>query len=778
MKNKLLFLLLAVGACMKMTAQVDDVSVFITPTASYNWFDNKSTVEDGAMYGIQAGFGFGKTIELRGIYEKSSNLDQKFGRYADNLNDLGLDFELTAKDIRVTRKGGEIKANLASGDLAPYLVLGTGIQTYKRKFSEEKTYKTENIYGSGGIGLKINLSPRLTLNFEGRLFGYNMKPNSMLADPELMGDVSGDYSFEEWLEGQKSETMFNYSLNAGLQLYLGGTNEKDLSAMDRAYKQRFGSGLSDFKVTLAPTGAYVDFDDNTAFRDTYLLGAELGVDFTDYVGLRAYYLQATEDEKISLDFDKMSMYGADFVGRLNVGAGISPYVTVGGGYINVSDNYIGEVNDLQFINLSSKYFAKGCIGIDMPLGKRVDLFGAANLLYTTDRDNSDIGQIEGTEELKKHMMYNFGFRVKLSKSVDVDKVVAQAFDEEFAPERRAYDESLEDYEKRIKTYDQKVKERDSLIANYQNRIKELEKELKQAFDENDEIRAAEIMQEKKYLEGQIEKQEKPENPLIRMTPAELESLIDKVLKGVEEEESQKTIEQRLDRLEDLLIRMNQAQAERAAVPSAPGVPRTTMSTEPADVAQSSANDRLIEEISRLKQQLRDQEATIAQMQANIASQDREEASPRKVEIHAPSTPDSATDDSGAASGFNFKKGMAVFIGPSFGDATNVNIGLRSYHAFSNTSIMFTPDIYVGLGSKMAFGVNANGIVPIDINSDFTPYVGVGVGLNYINKKLKFAPNFIAGTTYKLGNGASVFLEYTGRGAFKNNQVALGYRFKF
>src|SRR5690625_1054247 len=106
MKNKLLFLLLAVGACMKMTAQVDDVSVFITPTASYNWFDNKSTVEDGAMYGIQAGFGFGKTIELRGIYEKSSNLDQKFGRYADNLNDLGLDFELTAKDIRVTRKGG------------------------------------------------------------------------------------------------------------------------------------------------------------------------------------------------------------------------------------------------------------------------------------------------------------------------------------------------------------------------------------------------------------------------------------------------------------------------------------------------------------------------------------------------------------------------------------------------------------------------------------------------------------------------------------------------
>lgn len=780
MKIKLLFLAFAIGAFMKMTAQVDDVSIFVTPTASYNWFDSKSTVKDGAMYGIQAGFGFGKSIELRGIFEQSSDLDQKFGQYADDLNDLGLDFDLTASDIKVTRKGGEIKANLSSGDLAPYLLVGTGIQTYKRKFSDDVSYKTENIYGTGGLGLKINLSPRLTLNLEGRVFGYNMKPNSMLADPDLVGDISGDFSFDEWLEGQKSETMFNYSLNAGLQLYLGGTNEKGLSDMDKAYKQRFGSGLSDFKVTLAPTGAYVDFDSDVAFRDAYMLGAELGIDFTDYIGLRAYYLRATEDEKISLDFDKMSMYGADFVGRLNIGAGISPYITVGGGYVDVSNNYIGEVNDLQFINLPSKFFAKGGLGLDIPLGKRVDLFGAANILYTTEKDNSDIGQIEGTSELKKHMMYNFGFRVKLSKSVDTDKAVDKAFDKRFAPERRSYDESLEDYEDRIKNYDQKMKERDSLISDYEKRINELEGELKQAFDENDEVKASEIMQEKKYLEGEIQKQEKPENPLIKMSPAELESLIDKVLKGVEEDEGQKSIENRLDRLEDLLIRMNQANVQVPSMPGSPGIPRTAMSTGSAGatgVTDGSANDRLIEEISKLQQKSKDQEATISQLQENQNIKTREDSSQKKIEIHAPSSND-RTDDLGAASGFNFKKGMAVFIGPSFGDATNVNIGLRSYHAFSNSSILFAPDLYVGLGNKMAFGVNANGLVPINLNSDFSPYVGVGVGLNYINKKLKFAPNFIVGTTFKVADTASVFLEYTARGAFKNNQIALGYRFKF
>jgi len=769
MRIKLLLFALVVGACMKMTAQVEDVSIFITPTASYNWFDKNSTVKDGAMYGIQAGFGFGKSIEFRGVFEQSSNLDQRFGKYMDDLNDLGLDFDLTASDVKVRRVGGEFKANIPTGGFSPYLLLGSGVQTFKREVSADQKYKTENIYASGGLGFKINLSERLTLNLEGRVFGYNMKPNSLLADPEMMGDVTGDYSFEEWLEGQDSKRMFNYSLNAGLQLYLGGRSDDDLTALDRAYKQRFGSGLSNFKVTLAPIGAYMKFDDKTAFRNTYLLGGELGIDFTDYVGLRGYYLRATEDEKISLDFDKLAMYGADFVGRLNVARGISPYLTIGGGYINASKNYVGSLDDVSVTNLSSKYYAKGGVGLDVPLGKRVDLFGAANILYTTDKDNSDIGQLEGTDQLRNHVMYNFGFRVKLGKKIDTDRAVDQAFEERFAPERRAYDEELKDYDQRIRDYDKKVKERDQRIKSYKQRIDELEGELKEAFDENDERRAAEIMKEKKYLEGQIQRDQEPENPLIRMTPAELESLIDKVLKGVEEEESKSAVEERLDRLEELLLRMNQAQIQGLDVPQERQMPTTSS-------VQSSSNDRLIEEISKLKNQIQEQEATISQLKEQGDKRQQSTARESRVEIHAPST-EERREEVSSSSGFNFNRGLALFVGPSFGDATNVNIGLRSYHTFSNSSIMFTPDIYVGVGSKMSFGVNANGILPISIDSDFTPYVGVGVGLNYIDSSLKFNPNFIVGVSRKIGN-TSVYLDYTARGAFKNNQIALGYRFRF
>ena len=42
-----------------------------------------------------------------------------------------------------------------------------------------------------------------------------------------------------------------------------------------------------------------------------------------------------KDEKVSLDFDKLSLYGADFLARLNVSNGVVPYITVGAGYLSL-----------------------------------------------------------------------------------------------------------------------------------------------------------------------------------------------------------------------------------------------------------------------------------------------------------------------------------------------------------------------------------------------------------------------------------------------------------
>lgn len=789
MKLRLLLVALLVGAGIKTYAQVEDVSFFVTPTASYNWFSKKTTVEDGLMYGLQAGFGFGKFLELRGFYEQSSDLDQEFGHYVDKLEDLGLNWDLPGRDVRVKRIGGEFKANFANkAAVSPYLLVGTGVHKYSREF-ENETLKTENIYGSAGLGFKFNITNRLTFNLEGRAFGSNFNSNSLIVDPDQLGDTD----YEDWLAGNKKVSVFNYSVNAGLQLYLGGTNDKDFSDLDRAYFKRFGSGLHGFKVTLAPAGAYVDFDRKSALNDTYLLGAELGLEFTDYIGIKAYYLRATEDEKIKFNFDELHMFGADFEGRLNVARGIVPFVTVGGGYLKVGDDYVAASANQT---AESKYYAKGGLGLSIPLSKYVDLYGAANILVTTEDDES-LSDIVVTDNLRNHKMYNVGLRIKLGKQVDTQGVVDATFESRFAPERRRYNESLEDYAKRmeaynkeIEAYSEELEAKDELLAIYQLEVEELEAQLKQAFDENDEEKVVEIIKEKQVLEENYKKASeeveklsvpaKKQDNLIRMTPAELESLIDKVLNEVDKEEAEKTIDQRLDRLEQLLEQLNKGEPTgmktRAVQPTEEVVEEVAVEYTPR-VIDNSANDRLVEEIVKLQERVKEQDRQISNLRHRSLSTSEETRKLQK-DINKGGKTRLVDNTTKTGSGSYFNEGLAVFLAPSFGDATNYNVGVRSYHSFSGTSILFVPDLYFGFGSRASFGLNANALIPVVQLDEFTPYAGLGLGLNYIDKSFKFAPNFIVGSSYQLGNGSSLFLDYTARGAFKNNQIALGYRFNF
>ena len=89
-----------------------------------------------------------------------------------------------------------------------------------------------------------------------------------------------------------------------------------------------------------------------------------------------------------------------------------------------------------------------------------------------------------------------------------------------------------------------------------------------------------------------------------------------------------------------------------------------------------------------------------------------------------------------------------------------------------------PEFYIALGSTNGFGISANGIYPFAIpNSKFEPYLGFGLGLHNLGKTFSFNTNVIAGTAFKVGRG-SLFADYTIRGIFRNNQIAVGYRFKF
>ena len=133
---------------------------------------------------------------------------------------------------------------------------------------------------------------------------------------------------------------------------------------------------------------------------------------------------------------------------------------------------------------------------------------------------------------------------------------------------------------------------------------------------------------------------------------------------------------------------------------------------------------------------------------------------------------------GQGTSWVINKGLSPFLGLSFGESSSFIFGIKGNYGFSNSRFVFVPDLYFGIGNKVAYGLNANVTYPLLVNnvSIFTPYVGVGLGINKADK-FKFGINIIGGTYINVGNG-SLFVEYTSRKFFDNNLFSLGYRFNF
>lgn len=193
--KKLFYLGLILLTAFQMKAQVSDISLNLTPTANYTWWDSQMFIENGPMVGGMIGIGLGRNLELRGIYEQSIDLKS-------TLNSLNMPVEFadkfSSRKVDVSRWGGEFKANIPTGStLEPYLTLGTGVQ--KLKYDE---LKQEQIYISGGLGAKYNLTDRVTLNLAAKLHAFNLDPSSILRinDPEADG-------FNDWIDDNITKPM-------------------------------------------------------------------------------------------------------------------------------------------------------------------------------------------------------------------------------------------------------------------------------------------------------------------------------------------------------------------------------------------------------------------------------------------------------------------------------------------------------------------------------------------------------------------------------------------
>lgn len=532
------FVLLSVSA----VAQVKDISFAVAPTADYVWFPKKTAVTNGFMAGGYVGFGFGRNLELLGSYKHSIGLKSTLDGY-DAPAAISNVFE--AKDVSIYRWGGELKGNIPMAySFQPYVTLGSGVQTIKANDLSQN-----QVYFGLGIGSKFNLARRLTLNIEAKATHFSLDSRNILYKPT----EANTSAYNSWINNNvEDKSHLAWSVGAGLQLYLGGRNPNELTELDQVY-----TSLKGFKVVIEPTLGYLNFSDDSNLRDAYFGGLALGVDFTEYIGVRGYYHRAMKDEKFSAEFDKLSIYGGDFLARLNVAKGVVPYLQIGVGYMKVGDDYVGKV--VSNTNTSG-IFAKGGVGLAIPLGKRVELFGVANLMYTTR--NEDVSSaLSSVHKLQSNVFYNAGVRIKLAKSVEKELYEQELGAAEAAkvwvatPTTTTNVASTVSPEKRN-------------LAYYNNQITAAEKQLQMAYQNGDTANANRLLKEKQqwenlrntYVAERLPYPASEQVRLVRMTPEELQQLINDVVKRIREGEV-KSPEQRIDRLEKLLLEMQDSKGE-------------------------------------------------------------------------------------------------------------------------------------------------------------------------------------------------------------------------
>ena len=532
------FVLLSVSA----VAQVKDISFAVAPTADYVWFPKKTAVTNGFMAGGYVGFGFGRNLELLGSYKHSIGLKSTLDGY-DAPAAISNVFE--AKDVSIYRWGGELKGNIPMAySFQPYVTLGSGVQTIKANDLSQN-----QVYFGLGIGSKFNLARRLTLNIAAKATHFSLDSRNILYKPT----EANTSAYNSWINNNvEDKSHLAWSVGAGLELYLGGRNPNELTELDQVY-----TSLKSFKVVIEPTLGYLNFSDDSNLRDAYFGGLALGVDFTEYIGVRGYYHRAMKDEKFSAEFDKLSIYGGDFLARLNVAKGVVPYLQIGVGYMKVGDDYVGKV--VSNTNTSG-IFAKGGVGLAIPLGKRVELFGVANLMYTTR--NEDVSSaLSSVHKLQSNVFYNAGVRIKLAKSVEKELYEQELGAAEAAkvwvatPTTTTNVASTVSPEKRN-------------LAYYNSQITATEKQLQMAYQNGDTANANRLLKEKQqwenlrntYVAERLPYPASEQVRLVRMTPEELQQLINDVVKRIREGEV-KSPEQRIDRLEKLLLEMQDSKGE-------------------------------------------------------------------------------------------------------------------------------------------------------------------------------------------------------------------------
>ena len=712
-------LMAAAFAGSNASAQVRDVSVMVSPYASYNWWNPNISLKNSPFVGARVGFGFGPFFEIRANYEQSINLKNAFQDKEWNpLNEKALD-KLEGMDMTISRVGGEAKVNLLGNyAVTPYLTAGAGVQifdynpfeTTREKGVDQSTpnaaweeakVKDKQLYYTLGAGIKLRITDRMAFSMEARNLGFNMNANNPFINK---------YTDMKDLDKKK---YGNWSALASFDFYLGGNAAPGSHQLGDRYASLFSDGFRGMKFVLEPGVQYVDFRNKTGLSDQWFIGGSAGVDFSSLVGFRAFYYQATkEPNKLSFDFNKdLKMYGANFIARLNYPRGIVPYLRFGAGYLDRNNLIESKDKEQAKENFKSHdLFGMLGAGIEIPISRWFALFGNADALLMTANEQS-IKSVSTPKDIAVNIGYTAGLRINLGDPVLQSELVDE-----------------------------------SQTVAYNERTNELR-------SDRESVNRAEV----KRLQHKM------------MTKKEFEEMVDRIMARIHEEESKRASLYTADET-DVILRALATQSNSTSTSTS----TTTVTSDDRAIKDLQARVGSLERDARSNNN-----GSVAPSTTIIApgtGYNAPQPAPRGSYDVAPSERPAAMHPNG---GWLKLNRLAAVTGVSLGESTSWALGMRGYMQISDSSFDFMPEIMFGFRQGgTSFDLAGNFVYNIDIKSRFTPYVGLGVGIFQHGLGTKFGTNIIAGTNINLGTNGEMFVDYTARSLFKNNQIAVGYRFIF
>lgn len=379
-KNFVLTLLLLLGTASFMNAQVKDISYTLSPALEYNFFNSKSGLNSGFLYGGQLGFGFGEFVELRANYMRSYKLKTDFSEYGfgrtiiQGLDTLTVTDAKISKAVQLQRYGGELKINVARSAVLPYILAGGGIQ----KFTGEQIIENSQIYTTLGVGLTASIKDRFTINVAGLSHAYRHNPLNYLltfGERNSFGIDGSDYV---------TESLRNWGVRASLLFYLGGRAPGQMTETDEAYLDSFTSGFSGLSVPIEPQFGAMAWNDALPYTDSYFGGLGAGFNFGPYVGLRGFYYSTLVTGDLTRRTG-LDLWGGEGIFRLSSGGGLAPYLSLGAGKIRINEDY--PQSDAG--SLENQPFLTGGLGIAVPFAKflNLSLFGKSILTNTQEVDD-------------------------------------------------------------------------------------------------------------------------------------------------------------------------------------------------------------------------------------------------------------------------------------------------------------------------------------------------------------------------------------------------------